>query len=100
MAETAREAIGTVRRNIRDRIRSLKNVFRVQVELTRKLIDDVRGRFGAEAREPSLPKEAGLPGVVASIPESIIAYAILTSDNIARFVQEQAAITRRWVRRE
>ena len=101
MAERVGRIVDRAMRNIRDRFTSARHFVRTQVELTRRAWEDIKGRFGLEgAKEPTLPKEAGIPGVVSGTFDVIRAYAALTADNIERFVQEQADITRRWVRGE
>lgn len=93
------EYAANIQNNIKDRISSLKKFASTEVELGRKLIADLRGRLGVEAREPALCREANMTGTVCGVPELPVAFGILTLDNISRFTREQAEITRRWIRR-
>lgn len=90
---------GNVQNNVKDRISSLKKFASTEVGLGRKLIGDIRGRLGVEAREPALCREANMPGKVCGIPDLPVAFGLLTFDNVSTLTKEQAEITRRWVRR-
>jgi len=99
MAEERRIAPGArIGENLRDRASSLMDCIERQIDLTRRAVREVRERLGLAGKEPTLPKEARLPGVVSSVIEVPVAYLVLSADNISRFCLEQAEITRRWVK--
>jgi hypothetical protein len=93
------EYAANVQNNIKDRISSLKKFASTEVDYGRKFIADLRGRFGVEAREPVLCREANMPGKVCGLPDLPVALTLLTLDNISTLTREQAEITRRWFRR-
>jgi len=92
------EVAPKLRTNLRDRCSETRRLLKTQVDLTKRLIGDVVERFDLDTdTEPKLGKEVGgILGKRGSIPNSVIAYVVLTKDNVETFLQQQASIVRRW----
>lgn len=87
-----------VSQNVKDRVEASINYIEDQLNLARKTIKEIRERIGISGKEPTLPKDAGMPGTKAGLAEMPIAMAVVLMDNTTKFLLKQAEITRRWVK--
>lgn len=87
-----------VSRNVKDRVEASITYIEDQLNLARNTIREIRERIGIPGKEPTLPKEARLPGTVSGLTEMPIALAVKAADNTTKYLLKQAEITRRWVR--
>jgi len=87
----------SVRENLKDRLEASKDL--VDFSVTKEAWADVKGRFGKDVRPPTMPIKYKLPygtvggvgGILSSIPVALL-------DKAERWWQEQAKITRKWVK--
>ena len=87
---------GKVRGNIKDHISTTKEL--VNFNITKEIWADVKGRFGKEGRSPQMPMKYHWPGTVGGLASIIETIPIAIVDKAEKWWQEQAKITRRWVR--
>lgn len=88
----------SVRENLKDRLEASKDL--VNFSVTKETWADLKGRFGKDVREPEMGRKYTVPGngTVGSVAGTLLAIPIALLDKAERFWQEQAKITRRWVK--
>ena len=85
-----------VRENLRDRFKATTDL--INFSVTKEVLADLRGRFGKEARSPQMPQKYHVPGTVGGLASTVKSVAYAVGDKAEKWWQEQAKITRRWVK--
>lgn len=85
-----------IKSNLHDRVEATKDL--VNFSITKELVADVKGRFGKNVTEPSMGKKYNLPGTAGGLLGTVVAVPVAILDKVEKFAQEQAAITRRWIK--
>jgi len=86
----------SVRSNLRDRVEATKEL--VDFSITKEVWSDLKGRLGRDVREPTLPRKYNLPGTKGGVVGTILAIPVALADKVEKWWQEQARITRRWIK--
>lgn len=87
-----------VSQNVKDRVEATITMIEDQLNLFRRGIKETRERIGIPGKEPTLPKEAGLPGTRSGLAMMPVAILVEVADNTTKFLLKQAEITRKWVK--
>ena len=88
----------SVRANLKDRMESTKDL--VNFSVIKETWADLKGRFGKDVREPEMGRKYNVPGngTVGGAMGTLLAIPIAMLDKAEDWWQEQARITRRWVK--
>jgi hypothetical protein len=86
----------SVRANLRERFEATKKL--VDFSISKKVISDLKGRLGKDVRDPTMPREYGIPGKVGGVAGLALAIPVAVVDKVEEWWQEQARISRRWVK--
>lgn len=83
---------------VQARLDNARQTTRREADIVRGIIQDVRGRFGASAMEPSTGRGWPVPGAHGSLAKAPVAIAAGTVDNLIQHVQGFARINRNLLR--
>jgi hypothetical protein len=86
----------SVRENLKERFDATKKL--VDFSITKKVVSDLKGRLGKDVRDPTMPMEYGIPGKVGGIAGLALAIPVAVIDKVEAWWQEQARISRKWVK--
>jgi len=86
----------SVRANLRDRMEATKTL--VDFSVTKEVWVDLKGRFGRDVRPTTIPAKYGLPGTIGGVAGTLLTIPVALVDKAEKWWQEQARITRRWVK--
>ena len=86
----------SVRENLKDRLEASKEL--VNFSVTKEVWADFKGRLGKDVRPTTMPSKYNTPGTVGGLGGTVLATVVALADKAEEWWQEQARITRRWVK--
>ena len=86
----------SVRENLKDHWTTTREFLKPTV--TKEVIADLRGRFGKEVRPPQMPIKYRWPGERGGISSLVMSVPVAIGDKFEKWWQEQARISRRWMK--